>query len=129
MENKGRLIFSVVLLFVFWFMISLVSLYEGIGIVLSVLFLCGGIWSLIEGIVFVKRKENKNALPLALMAIFIAFYAIFMGIGAIVNSAFDLVEGGPFQVIGFLLFFIAMILFPILAIWAIINWIRSRGKR
>jgi len=118
MGNRNRLIISLVLLFVSWFSISVFS-----GTLVGILFLGLGFWSLIEGVVFVKAKGNHDALPLALMAIFIALYALFVGIGSITTSALDLVEGGIFQSIGFLLFIVVALVFPILGIWAIIKGI------
>ena len=92
-------------------------------IVSAVLILMAGIWSLIEGIIFIKAGVNKSALPLVLLAILIALYALFIGIGAIATSAFDLVEGGPFQLIGYLFFFVLVIIIPVLAIWAVVKGI------
>ena len=131
MENKNRLIVSVALLFVFWFMSSFSIRNERTAIILFALILVSSIWSLTEGIIFVKRKENREALPLVLIAICISLYALFVGIAGIVVSIYDLVEGGPFQTIGFLLIPVLAIVFSVLGIWAIvkgINLIRSKKK-
>lgn len=123
MGNGKRLIISVVLLFVFWFMTAFASSSDVFGVILAILFLVGGIWSLIEGIIFVRDREKRDALPLALMALFLALFALFIGVGGIATSIFDLVEGGPFQGIGFLFYFAALMVFPILGFWAIIKGI------
>ena len=108
-----------VLMFVFWFMISSVS-SRGIAVIISVLILMAGIWSLIEGIIFIRARENRDALPLALIAILIALYALFMGIGGIATSIFDLgAEGGIFQSIGFIWIPVSVIVLPVLGIWTI----------
>jgi len=132
MENKNRLISVVVLLFLSYYFGAFFlgpRHIEGTAI-FSTLFLGFGIWIIVEGIIFVKKRENKDAMPLALLAIYISLFALFMGFGGLATLIFDLgIEGGPLQGIGFLLFFISAIIVPVLGIWALIKGITLIKRR
>ena len=130
MENKNRLVISLIILVVsFSILSSSLKVNVALEIIILFLFLLIAVWSFVEGIIFVKRKENRDALPLVLMALYVAFYGLFVGIGGIMTTIFNLVESGVFQLIGFFLFFGAIIIYPVLGIWAVvkgINLIRSK---
>ncbi len=124
MENKNRLILVVVLVFILGFITEL--LRELIG-GFSGLFIMGvGVWLFIESIVFIKKKENRDALPLSLIAGYLALSAVYYGfitlIAKSITSAFG-VEGGLFQTIGFLWIFVSIFLAFVLGAWAIIKGI------
>ena len=120
MENKNRLIISVILL------VCLFSLSRAspLGIIAWILFLVFGIWAIVEGIIFVSRKENRDALPLALIAVLMALTAMLYGSFGIIMSIVNFgVEGGPFQTISFLWFFIAAVLLFVFGVWTLIKGI------
>ena len=120
MENKYRLIISVVLMFVVLFLyFSTLNFFEEtrwLTVSINFVFILISIWALTEGIIFVKRRENRDALPLGLMAISISIFGAIWGIGSI--------SGGVLSdsTALFLLSAIGIIL-PLLGIWAIINGI------
>ncbi|MDO8459664.1 MAG: hypothetical protein Q7S74_01010 [Nanoarchaeota archaeon] len=71
-----------------------------------------------------KKTWAKDAMPLLLMAIWIALSIILFVVMTIISRTVDLgVEGGPLQTISFIWIFISIIVFFILGIFAIIKGI------
>ena len=120
MENKYRLIISVVLMFVVLFLyFSTLNFFEEtrwLTVSINFVFILISIWALTEGIIFVGKRENRGALPLGLMAISISIFGAIWGIGSIFGGVLS------DSTALFLLSAIGIIL-PLLGIWAIINGI------
>ena len=71
-----------------------------------------------------KKTWAKDAMPLLLMAIWIALSIILFVIMEIISRTVELgVEGGPLQSISFSWIFISLIVFFALGIWAVIQGI------
>ena len=134
MKTENRLIISIVALLI-WFFLS--SNYLGVFLarvfifqaadpfqIASFVVLSGiGIWALLEAIIIIKKKENRDAVPLILMAIWISILGIFSGVAGVFTTILNLVEGGIFQAISFFLYFVSIIIFLMLGIWSLMKGI------
>jgi len=121
MENKNRLILSVVLVLIA-FLFNLVFVGGSFAILFGMLLLFVGIWTFIESIIFVRKKKNRDALPLILIALYIALSGLLLGFLEILQRVGDFGAEG-FQGFGFLWYFISILVFLVLGIWAVIKGI------